>query len=133
MKNNNTREHILRQSMIVVREKGFKNTGLSEILKSAEVPKGSFYYYFDSKTDFGIELLGYAATSFFAEIESLFRDDLPPLERIKSFFRAQIDYYGSSPCRCNCLFGKLSQELTDEDPLLRDKLKDIFLYWKVPL
>ena len=29
--------------------KGFNNTGLQEILKEANVPKGSFYFYFKSK------------------------------------------------------------------------------------
>jgi TetR/AcrR family transcriptional repressor of nem operon len=31
--------------------------GLSELLKTAEVPKGSFYHYFRSKEAFGVALL----------------------------------------------------------------------------
>ena len=30
---------------------GYNNTGLNEILESAGIPKGSFYYYFNSKDD----------------------------------------------------------------------------------
>lgn len=131
MKNNNTKEHILETAVVLVEEKGFKNTGISEFLKSASVPKGSFYYYFNSKTDFGIQLINYAAQSFFSEIERHFSRETPPLERIENFFGEQIDHFQTSPCRCNCLFGKLSQELTEEDPLLRIELAKIFESWKV--
>ncbi|MBN2655583.1 MAG: TetR family transcriptional regulator C-terminal domain-containing protein [Spirochaetales bacterium] len=129
MKNNNTKEHILSRGLAVVKEKGFKNTGISEILKSASVPKGSFYYYFDSKSDFGIELLDFAARSFFDEIESHFSREIPPLKRIETFFEDQIDQLKNAPCRCNCLFGRLSQEMTDEDPRFREELKNIFDSW----
>lgn len=130
MKNNNTKEHILKQGMSVVKEKGFKNAGLSEILKSASVPKGSFYYYFDSKTDFGVEMLSYAADSFFSEMQSYFSPEIEPIKRIEDFLGDQIAYFRRGPSSCNCLFGKLTQELTEEDPLLRKKLSEIFDSWQ---
>jgi len=130
LKNNNMKEYILQKGLVLVSEKGFKNTGISEILKSASVPKGSFYYYFDSKTDFGIQLINYAAQSFFIAIEDHFSKDFPPMERIENFFGEQIDHFQGSPCSCNCLFGKLSQELTDEDLQLRIELAKIFESWK---
>jgi len=37
--------------------KGFSVVGLNEVLKSAGVPKGSFYHYFSSKDAFGEALL----------------------------------------------------------------------------
>jgi len=130
LKNNNMKEYILEKGIILVSEKGFKNTGISEILKSASVPKGSFYYYFNSKTDFGIQLINYAAESFFSSINQYFDKDIPPMERIENFFGEQINHYGGSPCSCNCLFGKLSQEITDSDPQFREELARIFESWK---
>lgn len=130
MKNNNMKEYILQKGILLVSEKGFKNTGISEILKSASVPKGSFYYYFNSKTDFGVQLINYAADTFFSSIESHFTKDTPPVERIENFFGEQIGHFRESPCSCNCIFGKLSQELTDEDPLFRQELAGIFESWK---
>ena len=124
------KEYILQKGIVLVSEKGFKNTGISEILKSASIPKGSFYYYFDSKTDFGIQLINYAAESFFTSIENYFNNETPPIERIENFFGEQIDHFQGSPCSCNCLFGKLSQEVTDDDPQIRDQLAKIFEMWK---
>jgi TetR/AcrR family transcriptional repressor of nem operon len=124
------KEFILQKGIVLVSEKGFKNTGISEILKSASIPKGSFYYYFNSKTDFGVQLIHYAAHSFFTSIESSFRREIPPLEKIEDFFDKQIEYFQGKPCSCNCLFGKLSQEITREDPQFRAELAEIFSDWK---
>ncbi|HDZ15816.1 MAG TPA: TetR/AcrR family transcriptional regulator, partial [Methylophaga aminisulfidivorans] len=52
-----TRQHILSVAKTLILGKGFSAVGLSEILKTAQVPKGSFYHYFDSKEHFGTALL----------------------------------------------------------------------------
>ncbi|MEG9023203.1 TetR/AcrR family transcriptional regulator, partial [Klebsiella pneumoniae] len=44
-----TREHILATGEQLCMHRGFTGMGLSELLKTAEVPKGSFYHYFRSK------------------------------------------------------------------------------------
>lgn len=53
----NTREHILATGEQLCMHRGFTGMGLSELLKTAEVPKGSFYHYFRSKEAFGVALL----------------------------------------------------------------------------
>ncbi|MBI9102663.1 MAG: TetR family transcriptional regulator C-terminal domain-containing protein [Spirochaetales bacterium] len=130
MKNNNMKEQILKKGVLLVSEKGFKNTGISEILKAVSVPKGSFYYYFSSKTDFGIQLIKYAAEDFFSELESYFSPEIPPLKRIENYFDNQIQKYSGAACSCNCLFGKLSQELVSEEPAFQKELADIFITWQ---
>ena len=57
IKTNDTRQHILDIGYQLVVTKGFTNVGLSEILKTAAVPKGSFYHYFKSKEQFGEALI----------------------------------------------------------------------------
>ncbi len=54
-----TKEKILMTGADLVQHKGFKNTSIQDILKAAAIPKGSFYYYFDSKEDFGLQLIDY--------------------------------------------------------------------------
>ncbi len=44
-----TREHLLATGERLCMHRGFTGMGLSELLKTAEVPKGSFYHYFRSK------------------------------------------------------------------------------------
>ena len=62
-----TREHILKKGIELITEKGFHNTGISEILHSASVPKGSFYHYFGSKNEFGREIIRKASAGLLKE------------------------------------------------------------------
>ncbi|EOY8498214.1 TetR/AcrR family transcriptional regulator, partial [Providencia stuartii] len=52
-----TREHLLVTGERLCLQRGFTGMGLSELLKTAEVPKGSFYHYFRSKEAFGVAML----------------------------------------------------------------------------
>jgi TetR/AcrR family transcriptional repressor of nem operon len=40
------KERVLETGAAIVHRKGFHNTGIQEVLKAAEIPKGSFYFYF---------------------------------------------------------------------------------------
>ena len=44
-----TREALLSAGVVALTTKGFSATGIDEILKSVNVPKGSFYHYFKNK------------------------------------------------------------------------------------
>ncbi|RUT65776.1 TetR family transcriptional regulator [Morganella morganii] len=52
-----TREHLLATGERLCLQHGFTGMGLSELLKTAGVPKGSFYHYFRSKELFGVVML----------------------------------------------------------------------------
>ncbi|MDO5851848.1 MAG: TetR/AcrR family transcriptional regulator [Methanobacteriaceae archaeon] len=45
-KNNNKKENILNSATTLFQMKGYHATGLNEILKESNAPKGSLYYYF---------------------------------------------------------------------------------------
>jgi AcrR family transcriptional regulator len=70
MRKETTKDRILGHGAQIIHHKGFKNTGIQEILHSAGVPKGSFYFYFKSKEDFGLELIDYYFNFFASMIES---------------------------------------------------------------
>ena len=48
-----TRQHILDLTKSLMTTKGYTAVGLAEVVGAAGVPKGSFYYYFKSKEEFG--------------------------------------------------------------------------------
>ena len=68
-------------------EKGYSATGIEEVLRSVDVPKGSFYHYFPSKEAFGAALIDSYATYFSpAEARQLLPERAaPPLERLRGF------------------------------------------------
>ena len=78
-----TREHILLTGEQLCMHRGFTGMGLSELLKIAEVPKGSFYHYFRSKEAYGVALLEHHYAGYirrlvdhFAHGEGTYRDRL---------------------------------------------------------
>src|ERR1700738_3884506 len=91
-------------------EKGYNNSGIEAILQATGVPKGSFYHYFTSKEDFGLQVLDRFAERCDAEIErSLADPTLGPLERLRHHFETTCARLESQGCRNGCLIGNLSQ------------------------
>ena len=70
-KTNDTRLHILDVGYQLIVNNGFNGVGLSQLLKEAEVPKGSFYHYFKSKEQFGEALIQHYFENYITKIESI--------------------------------------------------------------
>ena len=58
-RNEHNRDKILETGMELFNRQGYNGTGLKEILDACQVPKGSFYNYFESKEQFAVEVLEY--------------------------------------------------------------------------
>ena len=74
----NTREEIIRKGAELIHAQGFNATGLQQILQTAGIPKGSFYFYFKSKEAFGLEIINY----FNAIISTIFTRYLSDKKRL---------------------------------------------------
>ncbi|MEX0614578.1 MAG: TetR/AcrR family transcriptional regulator, partial [Methylophaga sp.] len=59
-----TRKLLIDTGTRVIGNQGFNPTGLNTVLQTAGVPKGSFYYYFASKEDFGLAIIDETATEY---------------------------------------------------------------------
>ena len=120
MARTNTREEIIRKGAELIHAQGFNATGLQQILQTAGIPKGSFYFYFKSKEDFGLEIINY----FNATISSIFtrylsENKIPPLERLEKLFEFFEGAFQKSGYTLGCPIGNLSLELADTNERLR--------------
>jgi AcrR family transcriptional regulator len=84
-----TREFIIKTSLGLFLEKGYKATTMSELVKKAGLTKGAFYHYFESK-----ELL------FRAAVESCIIPILNPAldtkdKTLRQFYHDYVNYYFS--------------------------------------
>ena len=50
-----TRRELIQAGLALLTEKGYSSVGIDQILRSVNVPKGSFYHYFKSKEAFGLK------------------------------------------------------------------------------
>jgi TetR/AcrR family transcriptional repressor of nem operon len=121
----NTRDRIIETGAEIIHRKGFNNTGIQEILNAASVPKGSFYNYFKSKDDFGLQIIDYF-TAHFKRIaaETLEDTRISPLSRIYAFLTAFMEYFESQNYTGGCPIGNLAQEMGDLSPAFRKKLSE---------
>ena len=122
-----TRNKLLMIGAKYVHQKGFNNTGLQEILKEANVPKGSFYFYFKNKEQFGLEIIDVFLNFFEKEIGNGLSDkSLSGLERIKSFINTTANMLEKNNFAGGCPIGNLSLEMGDVNENFRLKLSEAF-------
>ena len=123
----NTKELILEKGSEIVRLKGFHHTGIQEILNSAGIPKGSFYFYFKNKEDFGLQLIDFYSNFFLGNADVFFKDEsYSYLDRLRRFFNFFLNYFESINYKGGCTIGNLAQELGDTNVRFRVKLNDVF-------
>lgn len=119
-----TKYKILEAGAEIIHCKGFNHTGIKEILEAARVPKGSFYFYFKNKEDFGLHLIDYFEDHFSLVTREICNDSsLSPLEKIRKTFSLFRDYFKSKEYCCGCPIGNLSQEMGDLSPAFQIRLK----------
>ncbi len=121
------KNRILKAGARIVLEKGFCDTGLAEVLEAAKVPKGSFYFHFKNKEDFGLQLVDTYAETLKAGWKKMVGDEnLPHLERIRGLFRWQTELFRKNDFKGGCPIGNLSLEMGDRSPSFRKKLDRVF-------
>lgn len=116
--------HILAVAQTIIGAKGYAAVGLTEILSAADVPKGSFYYYFKSKDAFGEALLNQYFEDYLAEIDkTLFSNDKPMADSLMKYWSNWKDTQESFDCQGKCLAVKLGAEVSDLSEAMRLALK----------
>lgn len=126
-----TKAQLIRAGMEILTEKGFSATGIDEILKSIGVPKGSFYHYFESKNDFGMELIN-SYDLFFKRKLNRFLDDqsLSAQERLAAFIHDAEESMRRHEFTRGCLIGNLGQEMGRLPEEFRCRLVQVFQDWE---
>jgi len=126
-----TRQHILCTGKQIIAAKGFSSVGLAELLQASEVPKGSFYHYFDSKEAFGAELIERYARYFAHKLERHFGDaSMRPLDRLWAFVEDARAGMKRHDFRRGCLIGNLGQEMAALPESYRARLNAVFHDWE---
>lgn len=127
MSKTDTKTKILEAGAEIIHEKGFNNTGINEVLKAAGVPKGSFYFYFQSKDDFGLALIDHYVLT----LQSAYRKGgisgaSSPDQRLFGVFDSLEQMMEQTGYRRGCPIGNLVQEMSDLSEAFREKLSGVF-------
>ena len=120
-----TRQHILDVGYKLIVAQGFTCMGLAQLLKAADVPKGSFYHYFKSKEQFGEALITGYFEQYKANLDRLFgNESLTGYQRLMSYWHLWLNMQGvnlqADGCLDQkCLVVKLSAEVADLSEAMR--------------
>lgn len=126
-----TRQLLIQVGTEVIGSHGFNPAGLNTVLKNAGVPKGSFYYYFASKEDFGLAVIDEFAIAYAEKITYFLSNEaMSPLQRIRAYLENGLDIIREDQCKRGCLIGTLGQELSSQYETFRIRLDQIFEGWK---
>ncbi|SDK59799.1 TetR/AcrR family transcriptional regulator [Nonomuraea jiangxiensis] len=124
------RKKILSAAQSLIELRGYSALGVAEICKAAGVPKGSFYYFFESKEALALAVID----EHWADQERLWRHVLTgeaaPLRRLRRLFEATEAAQRAGQRSCGtvsgCLFGNLSLEMSNHTEAVRGRLQEIF-------
>lgn len=129
--NPDTKNALIRSGIEMLTERGYMTSDIDGILKRVGVPKGSFYYYFESKESFGREIMASYSRYFAYKLDKCLLDNsLTPLKRIYSFYEDAKRGMEKYAFERGCLVGNLGQEVATLPDGYREILNDILIDWQ---
>lgn len=121
-----TQQQLLQKGMAMLLRHGYHHLGIAALLEATQIPKGSFYHHFESKEDFGLQVIDLYLNEVHAGLDQCLGDEsLPPLQRVRRFFEATEEKYRAEGY-LGCLLGGLGQELSGVSEAFRRKVEQCF-------
>ena len=110
----------------------YGSTTIDQICEKAGVKKGSFYYFFDSKSDLAVEALQAAWQSKQSELDRIFSPMAPPLDRIRKYcefsYQTQQEMKAKYGRVLGCPQFALGAEVCTQETRLQKKIQEILDY-----
>ncbi len=128
--NPKTREMLLDTAQHLMLAKGYTATSVEEICEGANLTKGSFFHYFESKEELGKAVLDRFMLSMVeAALSSPLLKKKNPLERVYGHIDFIIEVSKDPERSSGCLLGNFAQVLSDTNPEIRLLCDKHFRRW----
>lgn len=131
-------ERLMTAALDLMWEESYGAVTIDDICRRAKVKKGSFYYFFDSKSDLAVAALELSAQAQQVIWEEQFSSAKPPLERIRA--RADYTYHKQAEIKARtgkvlgCPLCSVGSEICNQDERIRAKIQHILArntkYWE---
>jgi TetR/AcrR family transcriptional repressor of nem operon len=110
----------------------YGTTTIDQICDKAEVKKGSFYYFFESKAELAAEALEVGWQTKQAELDRIFSPVVPPLERLQKYcdfsYKYQVEIKLKYGRTLGCPQFCLGAEVCTMEDKLQKKIQSILDY-----
>jgi TetR/AcrR family transcriptional repressor of nem operon len=126
-----TKDVLIRRGIELLTERGMNAMSLDDLMKPIQIPKGSFYHYFENKEAFILEVLDAYETYFVKRLNKfLSQPDLKPLEKLQNFVKDAGEKLQKYDFKRGCILGNLGQEVSYLAPEIIARIESIFQVWQ---
>ena len=123
------KERLMDAAMDLIWENSYGATSVDAICERAGAKKGSFYYFFKSKSELAAAALEDCWNKKKAEMDSIFSPTVPPLERFARYFDFVHDRLAEVQKKCGsilgCPFISVGSEVSTQDQIVRETIDRI--------
>ena len=107
----------------------YGSTTIDQICDKAGVKKGSFYYFFKSKSELAFKAIEESWKGHRIELDAIFSPTVPPLERLRKYceymYRIQVELQAEYGSVLGCPLFSIGSEVSTQEKLLQKKIQDI--------
>lgn len=114
--------------------KGYFNTSVDDILKELELSKGAFYYHFESKEDFFIQIIqNLMARKVYSSLIEPLEGHENPLTLITNCFDNAMETAVHNEMDFGCILSNFLTEFNGKNAEIMQHLNEIVTVWEVNL
>ena len=107
----------------------YGSTTIDDICQKADVKRGSFYYFFNSKAELAVAAIDHEWQRHRPELDAIFSPVVPPLERIKKYceygYALQAEWKAKCGHVLGCALFTLGSEVCTQESVLVHKVQEI--------
>jgi len=124
------KKRLMEAAMDLMWQNGYGAASVDAICEQAGAKKGSFYYFFKSKSELAAAALEADWKKKQAEMDSIFSATVPPLERLDRYFEFVYQSISKVRERCGgailgCPYVSVGSEVSTQDEIVRKKIDEI--------
>ena len=123
------KERLMDAAMDLMWQNSYSAASVDAICQRAGAKKGSFYYFFKSKSELAAAALEADWKKKRVEMDSIFSPTIPPLERFDRYFDFVYDRLGEVRKKCGsilgCPFMSVGSEVSTQDQIVREAIDRI--------
>jgi TetR/AcrR family transcriptional repressor of nem operon len=123
------KERLTDAAMDLMWQNSYGATSVDAICERAHVRKGSFYYFFKSKSELAAAALEADWQKQRVDMDRIFSPTVPPLERLEHYFDFVHHWLAERQLECGAVLGcplfALGSEVSTQEKVLREKVQEI--------
>ena len=123
------KERLMEAAMDLMWLNGYGAASVDAICEQAGAKKGSFYYFFKSKSDLAAAALDADWNKKRSQMDSIFSPTVPPLERLDRYFDFVHGRLAELHKKCGSILGcpyvSVGSEVSTQDPIVRETIDRI--------